>query len=124
MTNSKFCGILILENERGTEMEKRYNVEYTTYVNQKKVYSVTTESLIDVSEAVSQIIHINWENLQEIYYKYGFVLPFNYWNFKKGYRRISFFNASLFDKNTWDIKERKKKIDITLEIVYKEIEKT
>lgn len=52
--------------------------------------------------------NLTWNNLDDFYHDFGFYLPFNIWNFNKG-RRISFFNFSFFNSNTWDIKEWKTK---------------
>lgn len=65
-------------------------------------------------------VEITWDNVEDIVYNTGLELPFNLWNLKKG-RLISFFNGSLFDKNTWDIKEWKTpSIGLTIETYYEE----
>ena len=47
------------------------------------------------------------------------LLPFNYWNLKKG-RVISFFNGGFTDKNRRAIKEWKKELNIVIKKEYKE----
>ena len=95
-----------------------YRAKCITYVNGKEksihsFYSLFTEEQIQNKE-----IKITWENLDKVYYKWGLVLPFNYYQFKKG-RLISFFHGSLFNKNNWDIKEwKQKELDIVLKIQY------
>lgn len=95
-----------------------YQLKCTTYVNgkEKSVHSFCT--LLNEEKTQEKEIKITWENLDEIYYKWGLILPFNYYSFKRG-RIISFFHGSLFNKNNWDIKEwRQKELDIIIKIQY------
>lgn len=66
-----------------------------------------------------EIIDVTWENLNEVHKQVGLGLDFNIWNFKKG-RIVSFFDVSLFNKNTWDVKEWKKPLNIEIRIYNKE----
>ena len=94
-----------------------YNVIYEIYNNNTKVGEQWGKDLTD--NPTEKEIKINWENLRDIYKTYGGILPFNYWNFKRG-RLISFFNCKVSDKNTWDIKEWKTpELNIILKIKYK-----
>ena len=74
-------------------------------------------TLTEELNQTTETIELTWDNLKEKYYKYGIFCNFNYWTFKKG-RIISFFNFSFFNKNTWDIVEWKKPLNITLTIKY------
>ena len=65
-------------------------------------------------------VEVTWDNLSDVYQSYALLCPFNIWHFKKG-RRISFWDCSLFDKNTWDIKEWKtSSTGIVVETSYEE----
>lgn len=96
-----------------------YQVKCTTYVNgkEKSVHSFCT--LLDEEKTQEKEIKITWENLDKVYYKWGLILPFNYYSFKRG-RIISFFDGfDPFDKSTWDIKEwKQKELDIVIKIQY------
>ena len=95
-----------------------YRAKCITYVNGKEKSAYSFSGLFTEEQVQNNNIKITWENLNEVYYKWGFTLPFNYFQFKKG-RRISFFNGSLFNRNNWDIKEwKQKKLDIVLKIQY------
>lgn len=99
-------------------MVNYYQVKCTTYVNgkEKSVHSFCT--LLNEEKAQGKEIKITWENLDEIYYKWGLILPFNYYSFKRG-RVISFFSGSFFNKNNWNIKEwKQKELDIIIKIQY------
>lgn len=101
-------------------MIKFYRVRYYTYHNGEQVGFYTTKALLDEKEVnIDTTIEVTWDNLKEFYYNYAFALPFNIWNFKKG-RLISFFDAKLRNKNTWDIKEWKEPTNIQVEIIYTE----
>lgn len=96
-----------------------YQVKCTTYVNgkEKSVHSFCT--LLDEEKTQEKEIKITWENLDKVYYKWGLILPFNYYSFKRG-RLISFFyGLNPFNKSTWDIKEwKQKELDIVIKIQY------
>nr|DAI07918.1 MAG TPA: hypothetical protein [Caudoviricetes sp.] len=98
-----------------------YRIKCTTYVNgkEKSVHSLC--NLLTEEQTQTKEIKITWENLNTVYYNWGLVLPFNYYQFKKG-RVISFFRSSLFDKDSWDIKEwKQKELDIVLKIQYEKV---
>ena len=95
-----------------------YRAKCITYVNGKEKNAYSFCGLFTEEQVQNNNIKITWENLDEVYYKWGLILPFTYFQFKKG-RRISFFNGSLFNRNNWDIKEwKQKKLDIVLKIQY------
>lgn len=95
-----------------------YLAKCTTYVNRKEKSVHSFCGLFTEEQIQNKEIKITWENLDKVYYKWGLVLPFNYYQFKKG-RLISFFHGSLFNKNNWDIKEwKQKELDIILKIQY------
>lgn len=66
---------------------------------------------------------ITWDNLEEIYKRYGELLPFSYRITKKG-RIIQFYDEAVFNKDTWVIKEWKKELNMTAYIHNKEVEAT
>ena len=95
-----------------------YQARCITYVNGKEKSVHSFCSLLTEEQIQNKEIKITWENLDKVYYKWGLVLPFNYYQFKKG-QLISFFHGSLFNKNNWDIKEwKQKELDIVLKIQY------
>ena len=95
-----------------------YREKCITYVNGKEKSVYSSSGLFTEEQAQNKNIKITWENLDKVYSKWGLILPFNYFQSKKG-RRISFFNGSLFNRNNWDIKEwKQKKLDIVLKIQY------
>ena len=95
-----------------------YRAKCITYVNGKEKSAYSFCGLFTEEQIQNKEIKITWENLDKVYYKWGLVLPFNYYQFKKG-RVISFFQGSLFNKNNWDIKEwKQKELDIVLKIQY------
>lgn len=102
-------------------MLKFYRIVYYTYHNDAEVGVKTGRALIDETEVPPEkTIDITWENLTEIYQQYGGVFPWNIWNFKRG-RIVSFFDAKILNKNTWDIKEWKSPLNMKLTIQYKEM---
>ena len=60
---------------------------------------------------------LTWDNLSEMYQKLNFMCDFNIWSFKKG-RLVSFFDSSLFNKNTWDVKEWKSPLNIEVKVYH------
>lgn len=77
--------------------------------------------LAEENEIEEKEIKLTWDNLLEVYYKYGLMLPFTVWNFKKG-RIIDFFEKPLKNRS---IKERKTKdIPIIIKEYYKEIDQS
>ena len=59
---------------------------------------------------------LNWDNVSEFYKSHGLKCNFNLWKTQKG-KSISFFDFNIFKKETWDIKEWKK--DLNLLIIWK-----
>jgi hypothetical protein len=71
-----------------------------------------------------EIIDLTWDNLMEQHKRIGSsALNFSIWQLKKG-RRVSFFDCSLFNKNTWDISEWKSPLNITVRIYNKQLRAT
>ena len=101
-------------------MLKFYSIAYKTYNNGTYISTDYARTLAEESEVKDEIVFINWDNLSEMYYRYGLSLPFGTWNFKKG-RVISFFSGNPFKKDFRDIKEWKTKLDIMLKIEYTDI---
>ena len=101
-------------------MLKFYAIHYKTYNNGTYIKTHYAETLAEENSVKDETIQINWDNLSEVYHKYGLSLPFNIWNFKKG-RLVSFFEGNPFKKNYRDIKEWKTDLNITLEIEYIDI---
>lgn len=87
-----------------------YHQYLETYRNGELIQKGHSLILIEEEKESSHNYSFNltWDNLDDFYYDFGCHLPFNVWNFDKG-RVISFFYSSLFDSNTWDIKEWKTK---------------
>lgn len=101
-----------------------YRIKHITYVNGKEKSVHPFYNLLTEEQTQEKEIKITWENLDKVYYKWGLVLPFNYYQFKKG-RLISFFGGSYFDKNNRDIKEwKQKELDIVLKIQYEKVKIT
>lgn len=100
-------------------MLKFYRIYYNTIV---KGYRVDTKVAKMVTEEVlhNDKIVLTWDNLTEMYQKYGLELGFNIWNMKRG-RRVSFWNMEIRNRKTWDIKEWKEsQLDLILDIEYRE----
>ena len=101
-------------------MLKFYSIAYKTYNNGTYIDTHYSRTLKEESKVKNDFISINWDNLSEIYHKYGLSLPFNIWNFKKG-RLVSFFDGNPFKKDFRDIKEWKTKLNITVKVEYTDI---
>lgn len=102
-------------------MLKFYSVNYKVYNNGTFIdNSYGGRILVEEDSVQDKIILINWDNLSEEYYKLGTMLPFNFWNFKKG-RIVSFFGWNPFKKDFRDIKEWKTKLDIMVKVKYTDI---
>lgn len=101
-------------------MLKFYSVVYKTYNNGTYIDTDYAKTLKEENEVKDDLVFINWDNLSEMYHKYSLALPFNIWNFKKG-RLISFFVGNPFKKDFRDIKEWKTKLNIMINIEYKDI---
>lgn len=95
-----------------------YRVYYSTYHNGVEIYTECSNTLTNQNPEDFEI-EITWDNLQEVYYKYGVFLPFNIWNFKRTGLYVSFFSHRPFDKNTADIYKKRNDLNITLKISYR-----
>jgi len=95
-----------------------YNHYTTTYHNGVEVASKMCGTMLSEDTPENRTDELTWDNLDEYYHENGLALPFNVWNCKKG-RLVSFFNGSLFNKNTHDIKEWKTPLNITVKHEYK-----
>ena len=99
------------------------------YATKMKIYNNKTficeaygeRTLLDEKDVKDKTVSINWDNLSENYQKFGVVLPFNFFNFKKG-RVVSFFDWNPFKKNLRDICEWKTELNITVKITYRDID--
>ena len=90
---------------QGIEVEKRFcNYEFSE------------------KELNDELIKITWENLDEVYMKYGLRAPFTVWNFKKA-RIIEFWDWSLFcSKEYRHISSKKYPVlPLTYKITYEEV---
>jgi hypothetical protein len=106
------------KNIKGKEKTKMkyYETYVETYHNGEYIGCQYGGAILTEDELPAlEIIDLTWKNLNEMHKKIGLGLDFNIWNFKKG-RLVSFFNSSLFNKNTWDIKEWKSSLNITIRI--------
>lgn len=94
-----------------------YRRRVITYHNNTKIKDTDGGTILTDTKPKNQIIIVDWDNLNDVYSKYGTILPFNVWNFKKG-RLISFFcDGIFFNKDKRDIKEWKSsKLNITVKI--------
>ncbi len=61
-----------------------YNAEYITYHNDKELGREWAKGCCEENELDNEIIDISWDNLTEMYRRYGLALYFNYMNLKKG----------------------------------------
>ena len=104
-------------------MLKFYSVEYKTYNNGTLVGIRHGKTLIDEKGVEERIFSVKWDNIEEVYQKYGLMLPFNIWVFKKG-RVVSFFEGLPFKKDFQDIKEWKRELNIVIQITYLDISKS
>ena len=102
-------------------MLKFYSVDCKVYNNGTFIdKSYGGRILAEEDSVQDEIILINWDNLSEEYHKLSAMLPFNFWNFKKG-RLVSFFCGNPFKKDFRNIKEWKTKLDIMIAVKYTDI---
>ena len=102
-------------------MLKFYSIDCKVYNNGTFIDNSYGGRILAEEDSVQEeIILINWDNLSEEYHKLGAILPFNFWNFKKG-RLVSFFCGNPFKKDFRDIKEWKTKLDIMIKVKYTDI---
>ena len=104
--NKKECGNLLTAERK--KIMTIYRKIFHVYWNDINVSNKSNFCLLydDALDKETEEIKITWENLNDVYYKYGLMLPFNIWNFKKG-RYIELYDGSIFNKKLWGIKENK-----------------
>lgn len=103
---------------------KYYEIYVETYHNGEYIGTQFGGKMLTEEELPAlEIIDLTWKNLNEMHKRIGLGLDFNIWNFKRG-RIVSFFDSSLFKKNTWDIKEWKTPLNITIRIYNKQLRAT
>lgn len=101
-------------------MLNAYYKEYRTFVNNQCVGSEGSTILCDESEVKNEVIAMNWDNVDEIYSKYGMLIHFSLMYANKG-RVISFFDGDHFLDQK--IKQWKTPhLDAQLTIRYKKID--
>lgn len=96
-----------------------YSIIYSTYHKGHRINWHCGLELLE-GEPKNKTYEITWENLNEIYTKFGTLIDFNVWNLKKG-RKVSFFLDKPFSLKEWekDVKEWKESdLNITFEIKY------
>lgn len=93
-----------------------YTLSFETYHNDKFMGSNSTTILIDEDSApdLNCSTDLDWENLDFVYPTCGMMLPFSIYRSNKKGRVISWYDYSLFNRNTWDIKEWKAPLNITI----------
>lgn len=95
-----------------------YQVIYTTYHNGKYISDIIGSGESENKLDDFQINLSSWDELDSFYEKYGLIVGFNIWKFKKG-RLISFFSNHLPFGDYADIKEWKTKdLNITFTVKY------
>ncbi len=93
-----------------------YTLSFETYHNDKFMGGDSTAILIDEDSApdLNCSTDLDWENLDFVYPTCGMMLPFSIYRSNKKGRVISWYNCSLFNRNTWDIKEWKAPLNVTI----------
>jgi hypothetical protein len=93
-----------------------YTLSFETYHNDKFMGGDSTTILIDEDSApdLNCSTDLDWENLDFVYPTCGIMLPFSIYRSNKKGRVISWYDCSLFNRNTWDIKEWKAPLNITI----------
>jgi len=93
-----------------------YTLSFETYHNDKFMGGDSTTILIDEDSApdLNCSTDLDWENLDFVYPTCGMMLPFSIYRSNKKGRVISWYNCSLFNRNTWDIKEWKAPLNVTI----------
>lgn len=99
---------------------KFYYRYYVTYHNNTRIGGGCSKCLSE-TPPVDETISFSWDNIDDLYAKYGLSCSFNLWHKKKG-RLVSFFcDKFLPIGNFGDVKEWKHSdLNITLKIFYKE----
>lgn len=104
-------------------MLKFYRIYYRTYNKGHLIGTSSGRGLMEENEKPKdEVINFTWNDMQDLYSKYGILTSFGLWNLKKG-RRISFFTDSLIFVKPWekDIKEwKEKELDLKLQISVEE----
>lgn len=86
----------------------------------KKKWECTSDFFLAEEKPQDETIEVTWDNLEEIYWKYGLFLPYNIWNLKRG-KRIEFWDFSIFERDTWALNQWKVDyINLPIEITYEE----
>lgn len=99
---------------------KYYSCYAETYHNGKLIGTQNGGCcLVEEDIPREQTFVATWENLAELYHDIHLALlfDFNIWHGRKG-RRVSFFDSSLFDRNTWDVKEWKEDLNVELKVYH------
>lgn len=93
-----------------------YTLSFETYHNDKFMGGDSTTILIDEDSAsdLDCSTDLDWENLDFVYPTCGCMLPFSIYRSNKKGRVISWYDCSPFNRNTWDIKEWKTPLNITI----------
>ena len=95
---------------------KYYTSYAATYHNGQLIGEQSAGNILTEKELPKEETFVlTWDNLDEMHQHLGLALDFNIWNGKKG-RRVSFFDVSLFDKNTWDVKEWKTPLNVEVKV--------
>lgn len=104
-------------------MLKFYRTYYQTFNKGHLIGTDSGKMLIEErKKPKDEVIDFTWDNIRDLYSKYGILTSFGLWNLKKG-RRISFFTDSLIFVKPWekDIKEwKEKELDLKLQISVEE----
>ena len=99
---------------------KFYYCYHTTYHNGTRIGCIVGQKLTN-EEPKAETVQVTWDNLNEMYRRFGVWCEFNIWNLKKG-RVVSFLTDSFFPKkDEKDVKEWKTSdLGIVLEVTYRE----
>lgn len=104
-------------------MLKFYICHFNTYNNGELVHYENGGYILTEDVLSNEQHRVDWNNLNDIYEKFGFFCGFGVWNLKRG-RVVSFYDISFFNKNKKDVKEWKHPLNIIIEIKYREINPT
>ena len=84
----------------------------TLYVNDKEVNTIYCDGYLSEQRKEKEVIPMTWENINDVFYKHGWWLPFSIWNFKRG-KRIEFYNGYHSTIKQKKVKELNMKIVIS-----------
>lgn len=78
-----------------------YNIYYKTLDKNGDCFWTTVRNIIDYEENIKdkELIKITWDNVEEIYQKYYYCLPFEIWKIKKGIKLL--FYDDIIPKCSW-----------------------